>query len=57
MKADRRASEEGLHVIDSYGTLLLLAGFSVWITVDIILLIRKHLGNQHDEDEQDKEDG
>ena len=40
-----------LHVIDSYGTLLLLAGFSVWITVDIILLIRKHLGDQHDEDE------
>ena len=27
-----------LHVIDSYGTLLLLAGFSIWITVDIILL-------------------
>lgn len=40
-----------LHVIDSYGTLLLLAGFSIWITVDIILVIRKHLGDQHDEDE------
>jgi hypothetical protein len=42
-----------LHVIDSYGTLLLLAGFSIWITVDIILLIRRHLGDQHDEDDQD----
>jgi hypothetical protein len=40
-----------LRVIDSYGTLLLLAGFSIWITVDIILLIRKHLGDQHDDDE------
>jgi hypothetical protein len=45
-----------LHVIDTYGTLLLLAGFLIWITIDIILLIRKHLGNQHDEDEQDEED-
>jgi hypothetical protein len=44
-----------LHVIDTYGTLLLLAGFLVWITIDIILVVRKHPGNEGDEDEQDEQ--
>jgi transcription elongation factor Elf1 len=45
-----------LHVIDTYGTLLLLTGFLIWITIDIILLIRKHLRGEHDAEEQDEED-
>jgi hypothetical protein len=45
-----------LHVIDTYGILLFLSGFLVWITIDIILLIRRHLRNE-DDDEQEEEDG
>jgi hypothetical protein len=45
-----------LHVIDTYGTLLLLAGFLIWITMDLIFVIRKHLGKQHDADEQNEQD-
>jgi hypothetical protein len=45
-----------LHVIDTYGTLLLLAGFLIWITIDIVFLVRKHLGNEHEEGNHGEED-
>lgn len=32
-----------LHVIDTYGTLLLLAGFVIWVTIDVTLLVRRHI--------------
>jgi hypothetical protein len=44
-----------LHVIDTYGTLLLLAGFIIWITMDIILVVRRHFGNEGSEDEQNRD--
>jgi hypothetical protein len=45
-----------LHVIDTYGTLLLLSGFLIWITIDIILLVRRHLRNEHDAEGQEDQD-
>jgi hypothetical protein len=44
-----------LHVIDTYGTLLLLAGFLIWITIDIILVVREHLGNEDEHNEQNQD--
>ena len=47
-----------LHVIDTYGTLLLLTGFLIWITMDIVFVLRKHLGKEgKDEQDEQKRDG
>jgi hypothetical protein len=45
-----------LHVIDTYGTLLLLAGFVIWITLGIIFLILKRFRNEGDDDEREEDD-
>ena len=47
-----------LHVIDTYGTLLLLTGFLIWITMDIVFVLRKHLGKEgKDQQDEQKRDG
>lgn len=44
-----------LHVVDTYGILLLLSGFGVWVSIDIIAAIVKHLrGEDNDGEEEDE---
>lgn len=41
-----------LHVIDTYGTLLLLAGFVIWVTIDVILLVRRRIWHEGNGDKK-----
>lgn len=44
-----------LHIIDTYGILLLLAGFVIWTFIDVVIAVRRHI-NGEDDDEEDDED-